>query len=622
MLYKRTFQRGLVLLGLVAILLVLAACSQNQSQTSGATTTPEPAATSAPANGQTETDNTADTQPATSSSLTQSAAAGEVTIEITPLNLADTQAPTLDFQVTLDTHSVELDADLTQLAVLQVGASEVAATAWQAPESSGHHVAGTLSFPATDESGQRLLEDATTFSLVIRDLAEVAERTFSWDMNAVSGDVTAVATMPMTGTMPLAGQGMEQMAQMMAMMGDMSMAERQEMMGQMMTMMQQMMGQMAEMPAAEHQEMMSQMMDMMPGMMAMMADMPPEAQQELMTQMMGMMSQMIGMMGTTSTTDPTTAMPSMDMANDHMSPIPLASAPEATEQTGGQPLSFREEEGVKVFELTAVPIRWPILDAEGQQVVVTAWTYNGTVPGPMIRVTEGDKVRIIVQNDLPEATSIHWHGIPVPNDMDGVPPITQAAIQPGESFVYEFTAPPAGSFMYHSHVDTDRQVMAGLYAPFIVDSQEPEADPPAADVMWMLSEWRVGADGETYPAMPMAGAEPNYFTINGKAFPNTEPVVVKQGDRVRIRLAGIGQFTHPMHLHGMNFRIVAYDGVSLPPEQQIVRNVVPVNPGEVIDIEFIADNPGTWVFHCHVLHHVTNDNVEPGGLIGVIQVEE
>ena len=111
--------------------------------------------------------------------------------------------------------------------------------------------------------------------------------------------------------------------------------------------------------------------------------------------------------------------------------------------------------------------------------------------------------------------------------MDGVPPFTQAAVQPGESFTYEFTAPPAGTFMYHSHVETDKQIMIGLYAPFVVDPVEPAAAAPDVDVMWMISEWRVGPDGETYPAMPMAGGEPNYFTINGKAFPDTEPIVAQ-----------------------------------------------------------------------------------------------
>lgn len=300
----------------------------------------------------------------------------------------------------------------------------------------------------------------------------------------------------------------------------------------------------------------------------------------------------------------------------HHPPIPAVGVPAASEITGGQPLAYTEEEGVKIFELTARPVRWTILDTAEGKVEVTAWSYNGTVPGPMIRVTEGDQVRILLKNELPEATSIHWHGMPVPNEMDGI-----TAIEPGESFAYEFTAPAAGTYMYHSHMQTDKQVMVGLYAPFIVDPQEAEADPPAVDVMWMISEWRV-EDGETYPAMPMSGSEPNYFTINGKAYPNIEPIVVKKGERVRVRLAAIGQFAHPMHLHGMNFRVVGYDGVTLPPAQQMIRNTLTVNPGEVVDIEFTADNVGSWMFHCHIPHHLTNDHVEPGGLIGIVEVVE
>jgi len=302
----------------------------------------------------------------------------------------------------------------------------------------------------------------------------------------------------------------------------------------------------------------------------------------------------------------------------HGGAIPAEGVPLATQDVGGQPLTPRVEKGVKVFELTARPVRWPIL----KDVVVTAWTYNGTVPGPLLQITEGDRVRVILKNELPEETSIHWHGIPVPNAMDGVPPFTQKAIQPGETFTYEFLVPPAGTFMYHSHVNTDKQIMIGLYAPIIVDPKGQAPQRPVVDQVWMLSEWRVGADGQTYPAMPMAGAEPNYFTINGKAFPETPVIEVKKGQRVRIRLVGIGQFTHPMHLHGMNFQVVAYDGVPVPKAARFVRNTIPVNPGEVIDIEFIANNPGTWVFHCHVLHHVTNNNVEPGGLIGLVRVKD
>ncbi len=137
----------------------------------------------------------------------------------------------------------------------------------------------------------------------------------------------------------------------------------------------------------------------------------------------------------------------------------------------------------------------------------------------------------------------------------------------------------------------------------------------------MLGEWTIGPDGETYPAMPMAGAEPSYFTINGKAFPETKQITVKMGDVVRLRLAGIGQFAHPMHLHGMSFKIVATDGNPVPEAAQLTKDTITVNPGERYDIEFTATNPGTWVLHCHVLHHVTNNNVEPGGLIYVINVQ-
>ncbi|MBX2999011.1 MAG: multicopper oxidase domain-containing protein [Caldilineaceae bacterium] len=306
-----------------------------------------------------------------------------------------------------------------------------------------------------------------------------------------------------------------------------------------------------------------------------------------------------------------------DVHAGHHPPIPAQGVSAATETTGGQPLTYTEEDGVKVFELTAKSVRWTILDAADEQAVVTAWSYNGTVPGPMIRVVEGDAVRILLKNELPEATSIHWHGMPVPFAMDGM-----TVIEPGDSFAYEFTAPAAGTYMYHSHTQTDKQVMVGLYAPFIVDPQEAESNPPVVDVMWMLSEWRVGADGETYPAMPMSGLEPNYFTINGKAYPSVETITVKKGERVRIRLAAIGQFAHPMHLHGMNFRVVGYDGVSLPPAQQMIRSTITVNPGEIVDIEFVADNAGSWMFHCHIPHHLTNDHVEPGGLISIIEVVE
>jgi len=300
-----------------------------------------------------------------------------------------------------------------------------------------------------------------------------------------------------------------------------------------------------------------------------------------------------------------------------MEPIGGENAPLATETRGGQPLAFHEENGVKIFEITTRAVQWPILDG----VSVTALTYNGTVPGPLIRITEGDRVRVVVNNELDDPTTVHFHGVELPNAMDGVPDVTQDPIQPGETFTYEFEAKPAGTFWYHSHFEGDVQVGAGLYAPFIVDPKEPAPTQPDVDVTLMIGEWLVRG-GQTFAAMPMGGMEPNYFTINGKAFPATETINVKKGQLVRLRLVGTGQFIHPMHLHGLPFKIVATDGHPVPEAAQLTKDTLSVAPGERYDIEFVATEPGQWMLHCHILHHTTNDNVEPGGLMLVVSVTE
>ena len=303
-------------------------------------------------------------------------------------------------------------------------------------------------------------------------------------------------------------------------------------------------------------------------------------------------------------------------------PIPSDGVPLATETRGAQPLPFRTEKGVKVFELTAKPVKWLILPAwrDLPDVRITAWSYNGQVPGPLIRVSEGDRVRIVLKNQLPVGTSIHWHGLRVPNAMDGVaePPITQKPVMPGETFMYEFRVRDAGTFFYHSHVETDRQIPAGLSGPFIVDPVgHGKTD---VDYVAMLQEWRVDpATGKTWPAMP-AMSEPNFFTINGKSFPATDTLVVKRGQKVRVRFIGANQFAHPMHLHGFPFKVVATDGFPVPSGARLTKDTINVAPGERYDIEFVAETPGTWIFHCHIFHHVTNDDREPGGLIFAIKV--
>lgn len=290
--------------------------------------------------------------------------------------------------------------------------------------------------------------------------------------------------------------------------------------------------------------------------------------------------------------------------------------PVATENAGGQLLPFRMDGDVKVFELTARPVKWTLTKG----VVATAFTYNGTVPGPLIRVTEGDKMRVILKNDLPEPTTIHWHGVQVPNNMDGVPDMTQKAVQPGESFTYEFTAKPAGTFWYHSHFRSDVQIGLGLHAPLIIDPAQSAGPKPDIDQVIMLEEWRILA-GETYASMPAGGMDANFFTLNGKAFPDTPKIDVKQGQRVRLRFIGAGQLGHPMHIHGPAFKIVATDGHPVPEAAQLTKDTVWVAPGERYDIEWVATDLGQWMLHCHIPHHTTNDHVEPGGLMMMLNVQ-
>jgi len=272
-----------------------------------------------------------------------------------------------------------------------------------------------------------------------------------------------------------------------------------------------------------------------------------------------------------------------------------------------------------VYRLEAKPVRWQIMPGTR----VTAWTYNGTVPGPEIRVPYGQRVRGIGKNSLPEPTTVHWHGIAVPNAMDGVPDVTQKAIEPGKTFTYSFRAIPAGrdskggTFFYHSHYDEDRQVGLGLSAPLVI--VPPKTTRYDAERTLLLGEWNLNSQtGATRPPMDMEGLLPNYFTINGKSYPATEAINVKRGRTVLLRVIGGGQFTHPMHLHGTDFRVVAKDGHPLA--QPYSADVIGVAPGERYDLAFTATEPGKWVFHCHIGHHLTNDGESPGGLLMVVNV--
>ncbi len=257
-------------------------------------------------------------------------------------------------------------------------------------------------------------------------------------------------------------------------------------------------------------------------------------------------------------------------------------------------------------------------------ITVKAWTYNGTMPGPEIRVTEGDLVRVTLTNELPTGTTIHWHGLDVPNDMDGPAGLSQAPVEPGESFTYEFIATPSGTRWYHTHTDVSTQILLGLYGAFIVEPKGglPDLD---RDYTYILTEW----DTELTPAVAL-GEEPrgprdqtlrggefgtDYFLMNGKMHDAIPPIVVSEGDKVRIRLINAGNVPHPFHTHGHSFKIVATDGNPVPKAAQLTKDTVLVAPGERYDIEFVADNPGVWMVHCHIENHADN------GMMTVIQYE-
>ena len=280
-------------------------------------------------------------------------------------------------------------------------------------------------------------------------------------------------------------------------------------------------------------------------------------------------------------------------AMDAMHEKGIKAFPAKTEGKGNVLFEPRIEKGVKVYEVTAKEIEW---EAEPGKKF-KAWAYNGQVPGPQIRVKEGDRVRLVLKNELPESTAVHFHGLELPNDQDGVPFITQPPVKPGETYTYEFTAPNPGSHMYHSHHNAAKQVGMGLLGAFIIEPKRPrKIEKVDVDYVMILN------DG------------PHGYTLNGKGFPATEPVVAKKGQRLRIRYMNEGLMIHPMHLHGMHMTVIAKDGWDVPMPWKC--DTLNVAPGERWDVIVECTNPGTWAFHCHILSHAESDH----GMFGMVTV--
>jgi hypothetical protein len=268
-------------------------------------------------------------------------------------------------------------------------------------------------------------------------------------------------------------------------------------------------------------------------------------------------------------------------------------------------LPFTQDNGVKVFHLVAEPVKQVIAPNKTLDV----WGFNGSAPGPTIQITQGDRVRVIVDNHLPEPTSMHWHGFEIPHNMDGGPGISQDPIAPGGRFVYEFTLHQAGTFFYHSHMAM--QEMMGMLGAFIMHPKVAYTPRVDKDFAVLLQEYAVLPNNTVPNTMNM---EFNWLVINGKAGPATTPLVVRLGDRVRIRMINLGMDHHPIHLHGHTFYTTGTEGGRIPEAAWQPGNTALVGVAQSRDVEFIANNPGDWMLHCHLPHHMMNQmssNVGP-----------
>ena len=302
--------------------------------------------------------------------------------------------------------------------------------------------------------------------------------------------------------------------------------------------------------------------------------------------------------------DPQDRPPARDAGGDADAPLPPGEPGRDYTPVvvpSGMTLPYKVVDGVKVFHLIAEPVKWEI--APG--LVVDCWGYNGHVSGPVIEAVEGDRVRIYVTNRLPAPTSVHWHGMLLPNGMDGVGALTQKPIPPGQTFKYEYTLRQHGTLMYHPHFDEMTQIALGMTGMFVIHPREPQGPRPDRDFAIMLAEFLIRA-GTSRPD-PNAMSDFNVLTMNGRSFPGIDPLVVKQGERVRIRLGNLGPMDHhPIHLHGYQFDVTGTDAGPVPPSARhpVTTTLVPV--GTTRDIEFVADAPGDWAFHCHMTHHAMN----------------
>ncbi len=268
----------------------------------------------------------------------------------------------------------------------------------------------------------------------------------------------------------------------------------------------------------------------------------------------------------------------------------------------GWTLPWRMNAGVKEFHLVAEPVVREM--APGMKAHL--WGYNGQSPGPTIEVVEGDRVRVFVTNKLPEHTSVHWHGQRLPNGMDGVSGLTQGAIQPGKTFVYEFVARRPGTFMYHPHADEMTQMAMGMMGSWITHPKgsHPQIAEVDRDFVFLLNAYDI--DPGSYTPRIMTMLDFNLWSWNSRVFPGIDSLNVRLGDKVRIRVGNLTMTNHPIHIHGHEFTVTGTDGGPVPRQARWPEVTTDVAVGQMRQVEFVADEEGDWAFHCHKSHHTMN----------------
>lgn len=328
-------------------------------------------------------------------------------------------------------------------------------------------------------------------------------------------------------------------------------------------------------------------------------------------------------------------------------PPPLTGKQMGVLKTPGiEPLGYEMDGNVKVFRLYAQPIEQYITDgkeAEYEKLIpeknkfphhlmhqhanivqkIRAWGFNGTTPGPTIEVYEGDRIRLLITNELPEPLSVHSHGIELPNDQDGEGGFAEPVIMPGQTRAYEYTLYQSGTAFYHGEFNLMKATSYGLAGALVI---HPKSYEHRIDKQFVITmqEWRI-LPGNVDP--DLVSMDFNWFTFNGRSSPFIPTLTVNQGDRVRIRLINMSMDNHPIHMHGHTWWVVGTEGGPIPKSAQWPGNTVDVPPGATRDVEFIAWNPGIWFFHCHKVHHVMNAHadvplgiMEHGGMFTIVNV--